>query len=308
MMDRLKVAVVGAGAIGTFYGMMLEQAGADVSFVARGATLAAIRRDGLRITGKRTRTIHPLVTDDPAQIGVVDAVLVCTKTFQVAPALEDYSSSLIGPDTVVVTTQNGVATPQVVADIVGRRRTCPGVCREWVKIVEPGVVDDMGGPASIHIGMLDDTQNPIVDEIRSRFESVGVTCPPVDDITTELWFKAVNVCAQGTIGAALEATLGELLTCHRDLFVRCVREWIAVGEAHGADFSPDVLEAVFAYFESQEGHLTTSFQRDITAGRASELEAQVGALPGLGDEVGVDTPLNDAFAAVLRAKAARAGH
>ena len=76
MMDRLKVAVVGAGAIGAFYGTMLEKAGADVSFVARGATLAAIRRDGLRITGKRTRTIHPLVTDDPAQIDVVDAVPV----------------------------------------------------------------------------------------------------------------------------------------------------------------------------------------------------------------------------------------
>lgn len=300
-----RIVVIGAGAIGGFYGAMMASAGADVSFVARGATLASIAEHGLRIVGRREITVRPVVTDDPSTLGQVDIVLVCTKTFQVADAVRTYLPTLIGPHTLVVTTQNGVSTPDLVASLVGPEHTAAGICREWVKIVEPGVIEDMGGPCSLLVGALDGSAHPHVDALRAALERAGVDSPRVDDVTTQIWAKALNVCAQGAVGAALEADLGRLLEHHRDLLARCIDEWIRVGRAHGAHLPEDTLDGVLTYLATQDPRSTTSFQRDITSGRASELDAQIGALPSLGDAVGVDTPVNDVLAAVLAERARR---
>ena len=274
----MRAAVIGAGAIGAFYGGVLADAGADVSFVARGKTLKAIREHGLRIVGNTEVTLDVPATDNAAEIGQVDVVLMCTKTFQVADAARTHLSALMGPDTLVVTTQNGVIAPRVLAEIIGAEHVAPGVCREWVKIVEPGLV---------------------MDQLRAAYETASIVSPVIADITTTLWVKMCSVVPQGACGAVLDVALGDLLSTHRDIFARCIDETVHVARGHGAKIADDFVEKNLRFLAGQDPASTTSFQRDILAGRPSEYAAQVGAVPGLGDEVGVDTPVNDVIAAVL---------
>ncbi|MCP2378418.1 2-dehydropantoate 2-reductase [Cutibacterium modestum] len=295
----MKTAVIGAGAIGGFYGAALANAGMDVSFIARGKTLNAIRKHGLRLVGNTELTLNVPVTDDPTKIGQVDVVLLCTKTFQVAEAARTYLPALMGPHTLVVTTQNGVIAPRELSAIIGPEHVAPGVCRQWVKIIEPGLIMDLGGPRMFEISTVDDSPNKIITELREACCRGGLVSPDVADITTTLWMKMCSVVPQGACGAVLDVSLGDLLSTYRDVFARCIDETAQVARAHGARLTDDFVEKNLTALAGQDPASTTSFQRDILAGRPSEYAAQVGAVPGLGDEVGVDTPVNDVIAAVL---------
>lgn len=295
----MRIAVIGAGAIGGFYGAALSAAGQDVSFIARGATLEALRTHGLRIIGAQTLTLDVAATDDAAEIGPVEVVLMCTKTFQVADAARSYLPALMGPDTLVVSTQNGVQAPFLLERTVGREHVGPGVCRVWSKIAEPGVIDLMGGPKSLVVGTWDDAVTPVLSGFRSALRQAGIATAESTDIWTELWTKVIHVVPQGAVGALLDAPLGELLDRHRALYRRTVAETAEVARAHGAKLPDDVVEATLGFLAGQDPSSTTSFQRDITSGRRSEFAAQVGAIPALGDAVGVDTPVNDVIAEVL---------
>ena len=295
----MKTAVIGAGAIGGFYGAALANAGMDVSFIARGKTLNAIRKHGLRLVGNTELTFNVPVTDDPTKIGQVDVVLLCTKTFQVAEAARTYLPALMGPHTLVVTTQNGVIAPRELSAIIGPEHVAPGVCRQWVKIIEPGLIMDLGGPRMFEISTVDDSPNKIITELREACCRGGLVSPDVADITTTLWMKMCSVVPQGACGAVLDVSLGDLLSTYRDVFARCIDETAQVARAHGARLTDDFVEKNLTALAGQDPASTTSFQRDILAGRPSEYAAQVGAVPGLGDEVGVDTPVNDVIAAVL---------
>ncbi len=301
----MRIAVIGAGAIGGFYGARLAASGQDIVFIARGATLSALTTNGLRLTGAEDLTLAVQATDDPTEVGPVDIVLMCTKTFQVADAAASYLPALVGPDTLVVTTQNGLQAPFVLADAIGREHVGPGLCRVWTKIAEPGVIDLMGGPQSLVVGTWDNSVTPTLAAFRQALRDAGVDTVDTADIWTALWTKVIHVVPEGAVGALLDAPLGELLGRHLAIFRRCIQEAVAVGRAHGAAFPGDIVDQTLGFLSSQDPTSTTSFQRDITAGRPSELEAQVGALPGLGDEVGVDTPVCDVIAETLRVRAER---
>lgn len=203
----MKAAIIGAGAIGGFYGAALADAGMDVSFIARGKTLIAIREHGLRLVGNTELTLDVPVTDDAAEIGQVDVVLLCTKTFQVAEAARTYLPALMGPHTLVVTTQNGVIAPHELSAIIGPEHVAPGVCRQWVKIVEPGLIMDLGGPRMFEVSTIDDSPNTLVNELREACRKGGLTSPDVENITTTLWVKMCSVVPQGACGAVLDVSL-----------------------------------------------------------------------------------------------------
>ncbi|MCM4186920.1 2-dehydropantoate 2-reductase [Cutibacterium acnes P10] len=187
----MKAAIIGAGAIGGFYGAALADAGMDVSFIARGKTLIAIREHGLRLVGNTELTLDVPVTDDAAEIGQVDVVLLCTKTFQVAEAARTYLPALMGPHTLVVTTQNGVIAPHELSAIIGPEHVAPGVCRQWVKIVEPGLIMDLGGPRMFEVSTIDDSPNTLVNELREACRKGGLTSPDVENITTTCGSRCV---------------------------------------------------------------------------------------------------------------------
>ncbi len=291
----MRIAIIGAGGVGGYFGGRLARAGNDVSFVARGEHLAAMRRDGLRVRSVAGDfTVHPVrATDRPAEVGPVDAVLVATKTWQVAEACRT-AAPLLGPDTVVVTLQNGVEAPAQAAEVVGRERVLPGVARIFSRVDGPGVVVHGGGPASVTFGEWDGPPTARVERLREVLAAAGVAAATPDDVLADLWAKFLFVVPMGGVGALARAPVGVLRVMPetRRLLEEAMGEILAVARARGIRLPDDVVERTMGFVDAQPAEGTTSLQRDVAGGRPSELEAWCGAVVRLGAASGVVTPLH----------------
>jgi 2-dehydropantoate 2-reductase len=291
----MRVAIFGSGGIGGYYGGRLAQGGTEVSFVARGAHLEAMRRNGLEVESVRgSFRLQPVqATGDPAEIGPVDVVIVAVKTWQLREAATAIRP-LLGPDTAVLTLQNGVEAPSVAAEIVGRERVIPGLVRIFSSLGAPGCIRHVGGPASITFAELDNAPSARVARLREAFRAADVAVDVPGDIQVALWEKFLFVVPMGGLGAASRAPIGILRSVPetRRLLVEAMGEIAAVARARGIGLSADVVERTLAFVDAQPEAGTSSLQRDIAAGRPSELEAWTGAVVRLGAEVGTPTPIN----------------
>lgn len=298
----MRAAVIGAGGIGGYFGGRLAAAGHDVSFLARGAHLEAIREHGLQISSvDGDFTVRPsAVTADPSEIGPVDVVLLAVKTWQV-PAAAATLSPLFGPDTAVVTTQNGVEAPDQVAAAVGRSGVLPGVAKVFAYIEVPGRIGHGGGPGSITVGEWDNRPSERVDMLREALVGAGIESPVPTDIWAEIWAKLLFVGPFGALGAALDSTIGQLLSkpSSRSLYADAMREVRAVAESRGVPLPDDVVERTLAACDTLPEGSTTSLQRDLLAERPSELDAWVGAPVRLGTAAGLPMPLHRLLLEVL---------
>ena len=320
----MRIVVIGAGGIGGWLGARLAASGQQVGFLVHDRTLAALRSGGLTLRdcsggepGTVTARIEtPLASDDPRALtetlgGQPDLVLVTTKVdalVGLAPALR----VLTGPDTGVVSTQNGISAPGVLADAVGTEHVLPGVARVYSAIVSPGDVRTIGSAGSLALGEWDGSTTARSRAAARALEAAGIRAWVPGSIWAELWRKVSFVVVQGSLGAAANAPIGVLRTDLRDAFTRAVGEVIAVAAAQGHDLAthdaPDPVAAALRMADAQPAGATTSMQRDIAAGLPSELDAQLGALCRAGDEAGVATPVLDLAHSVLapREAAARA--
>jgi 2-dehydropantoate 2-reductase len=310
----LRVAVIGAGAVGAVFGARLATAGADVTFVARGATLAALREHGLQLESVQGDVRLPPghVADAPSAIGPVDAVLVAVKAAQV-PEVAPTLASLLGPGTVVIPLQNGVEASAQLASVLDPAHVSEGLCRMLAEQTAPGRVRHAGGGAEIAFGSraahaLGAGPTATLARLAEVFRRGGVTVETPADTTTALWEKLLFVEPLGVVGAAARSAFGELLGDPETsaALEACVREVQAVGQAHGAALSEESTSHVWQRYRSLPPAGTTSMQRDIVAGRPSELEAQTGAVVRLGRARGVAVPVHAALHAVLRPQEARA--
>lgn len=298
----MRIAVIGAGGVGGFFGAKLVQSGVETHFVARGATLDALRRRGLTVASSQGhKTVHVHATDDPADIGQVDFVLCCVKATQVIDALEP-AGALIGASTAVVTTQNGVDGPRMTASVVGREHTMPGVVKVFSQIAEPGVVEHRGGPGTLEIGEWNNEVSSRVAAMRSVLEAAGVPSPAPRDIWELLWEKSMIVVPPGGLGALTQLPIGELLSRPnlRELLATAIAEIRDVAVARRVELPADIVEQTMAFIETQPPSSTTSLQRDLMAGRPSELDPQLGAVVRYGREAGVPTPLHALMYEVLK--------
>lgn len=299
----MRIAVIGTGGVGGYFGGRLALAGHDVTFVARGDHLAAIRRDGLRVesvTGDFA-VREAVATDDPAGIGVVDLVLVAVKTWQL-PEVVPVLPSLVGEDTAVLTTQNGVEAPGQVAEAVGSDAVLPGVVKIFAMVSAPGVVAHVGGPATLAFGEWDDRDSERVTWILEAFIDAGVEATVSRGIWTELWAKMLFVVPLGGLGAALDATVGQLRTTHRDLLAEAMSEVADLAAARGVTLPEGIVARSLDFVDRQPADSTSSLQRDVLAGRPSELDAWTGGVVRLAAESGVPVPVHRTLLAVLTAR------
>jgi 2-dehydropantoate 2-reductase len=304
----MRIAVLGTGGIGGYFGGRLATAGHDVTFLARGAHLEAIREHGLvvrSVAGDFT-VESARVTDDAASIGEVDAVLLAVKTWQLPPMLESLPA-LVGPDTAVVTTQNGVEAPDQVARVVGREAVLPGIAKIFASIDAPGHITHAGGPASLAFDEWSTLPGPPsarVTRLREAVTASGAVSPVPMDIWAELWSKMLFVVPFGGLGAALDATIGELRSraSSRALLEDAMREVEAVARARRIALPPTVVAGTMAFVDDQPAHATTSLQRDLLEGKPSELDAWTGAVVRLGGDSGVDVPLHRLLLEVLTSR------
>ena len=291
----MRIAIFGTGGAGGYFGAQLARAGEDVTFIARGAHLEAIRTRGLRVeTPGGEIVIHPApATDDPRQVGVVDLVILGVKTWQVTEAARAVKP-MIGPETLVVPLQNGVEAASQLAEVLGAGHVLGGLCGTMSRVVGPGHILSIGDAHFIKFGELDNRASERTGQLRQVFEQAGVKVEVPSDIHVSLWEKFLFVVSFGGVGGVTRAPIGVIrsLPGTRGLLTECLREIFAVARARHVALSEGSVEKSMAFLDSLPPGGTTSLQRDISVGWPSELEAWNGAVVRLGREVGVDTPLH----------------
>jgi 2-dehydropantoate 2-reductase len=292
----MHIAVFGAGAVGGYFGGRLAQAGEDVVFIARGDHLKAMQTRGLRVDSiEGNFVIDPVhATDDPTEIGVADAVLVSVKAGQVSEAAEAMRP-MVGPETFVVPLENGVEAPSQLAEVLGKQHVLGGLCRIISALVAPGHIRHSGISPTITFGELDRRRSTRADRLRQAFDKAeGVTPHIPSDIRVALWEKFLFIAALSGVGAVTRAPVGVLrsLPETRRLLEEAMAEILAVAQALGIALSPETVTETMAFVDGLPASGTASMQRDVMAGRPSELESQNGAVVRLGREAGVETPMH----------------
>lgn len=318
----MRIVVIGAGGIGGWLGARLASTGLQVGFLVHGRTLEALRSEGLTLldgSGGEPGTVtaridEPLVSHDPGTLvgalgGHPDLVFVTTKV-DALPGLAPALRRLIGPGTGVVSTQNGISAPGLLASAVGTEHVLPGVARVYSTLVSPGNVRTIGSAGSLALGEWDGRASALTAGAVGVLEAAGIRAWVPDSIWAELWRKVSFVAVQGALGAAANVPIGVLRSELRDVFTAAVGEVVEVAAALGHDLATDAaadpVAAVLALADAQPAGATTSMQRDIAAGLPSELDAQVGSVCRAGDDTGVATPVLDLAHAVLAPREARA--
>lgn len=292
----MRIAVFGAGAVGGYFGARLAVAGADVTFIARGQTLAALRARGLRVeSGEGDVQLPEIVASDtPNAVGPVDLVIVATKAWQV-PEAAKAMRPMVGAATTVLPLQNGVEAAPQLAAVLGPERVVGGLCRIISAVVEPGHVRHFGASPSVVFGELDKRRTERVESLERLFAGARGVYPEIaDDIHVALWRKFLFISAVSGLGAVTRATFGMVRSAPetRALLQDLLAEAHTVAQAHGVALDDGTIPATMAFIDSLPADGTPSMQRDIAAGRPSELEYQTGAVVRLGREKGVATPVS----------------
>jgi 2-dehydropantoate 2-reductase len=291
----MRIAILGVGGVGGYFGARLAAAGADVHFIARGVHLDAIRAAGLRVESPLgDLLIHPAqATADPVEVGPVDLVLVGVKTWQLAAAIEA-ARPLLGAETALLPLLNGVEAPALIAERLGPQHALGGLCRIIAMLAGPGHIRHTGIEPAIVFGELDGRRSRRVAAIDAALTAAGIQSEIAPDITRALWEKFMLICTWSGLGAITRAPIGvwRSLPGTRTLAERVLREVVAVAQAHGVDLPDTQVAATLRFLDGVPPGGTASMQRDIVEGRPSELEAQSGALVRLGATVGVPTPVS----------------
>ncbi len=292
----MRVVMLGAGGVGGYFGARLVQAGHDVAFIARGAHLAALRRDGLRVESPAgdVHLARVTATDDPVSVGPADLVVVAVKSWQLAEASSGLST-LVGHSGVALPLLNGVEAAARLAALLGDDRVLKGLARIISFIASPGTIRHVGAEPTIALGEPDSRPSERVDRVAQALRGAGIRTETPDDIDAALWLKFLFVVPVGGVGAVTRAPMGVIRSQAetRGMLEAAMREVYAVATGHGVDLPPDSVPKALRFIETLPTEGTASLQRDIAEGRRSELDAWNGAVVRLGREVGIATPVHE---------------
>jgi 2-dehydropantoate 2-reductase len=299
----MRIAIVGAGGVGGGYGAALAHAGADVTFIARGAHLAAMKKDGLRIESPRGNThLRPTqATEHPAGVGPVDYVLFCVKLWDVESAGAAIKP-MIGPDTAVITLQNGVDAHERLVPILGTRAVMPGVANISATIAEPGLIRQTGTVMRMVFGEPDGSHSPRAVAFAEMCRKAGIDGVLSEAILTDLWIKFVLLASNAGVMALTRLPVGKL----RDdadintMFGAAYEEVAAVGRAKGIALPADIVERTFNFNRNAPPHLMASMAVDLLRGNRIELPWLSGKVVELGRIHNVPTPTHALMYAALK--------
>lgn len=299
----MRIAIFGIGGVGGYFGGKLAQTEHEVAFIARGEHLAAMQRAGLRVISESGDFVaHPdHASADPAQIGPVDLVLVATKAWQI-PQAAAAMQPLIGSETIVLPLLNGVEAPEQLAATLGAERVLGGFCRVQSHRSAAGEITQGGTPPFIALGEMDGSASQRVADLTALFESAGIDAQTPQSIQAAMWQKLLFIAAFGGVGALTRMPVSVLRTEPdvRALLQACMQETVAVALANAVPMAANAVESGMAQIDALAPHATASMQRDILAGRPSELDAQNGAVVRYGTRGGIATPTHRFVYAALQ--------
>ncbi len=289
----MRIVVFGAGGVGGYFGAKLALSGVDVTFVARGVHLEAIRTKGLTIRSPEGEiTVNPATaTNDVATIGPPDYLFFAVKLFD-TEAVAEICKAIIGPETTVVSLQNGVEAVDILNGIFGHDHVMGGTVGVASVISEPGVITQTGTFNFITVGEQDGTRSARGIALVKACNEAGTTATLSDDVDVDIWMKFVMLSALSNMTCITRLPIG----CLRDtletraMLQRCVAEAVAVGRARDVALPADAVEQCIARLDGLPAPMVASMLHDLNAGKRLELERLGGAAVRLGAEVGVPTP------------------
>lgn len=296
----MHIAVMGAGGTGGCLGGLLARAGNEVTLIARGEHLNAIRRNGLRVKSHLGDfTVRPEATDNPPEVGPVGLVLFTVKTYHNGTAIPA-TAPLVGEGTVVVPLQNGVESFSQLAQVLGPECVMPGLSFASAHIESPGVIRQGTHDCRIVFGELDGKASARALRIQETFAGAGIEAELSADVVKALWTKFLYGPPVAGAASASRVRFKQLLQYPeaRQTFLAAMREVEAVGRAKGVGFDSDIVERMVRFIESFPD-VQTSMEIDIELGRPTELDALNGAVVRLGREAGVPTPVNSFLYSIL---------
>jgi 2-dehydropantoate 2-reductase len=293
----MRIAVFGTGGVGGYFGGRLAQAGEDVVFVARGAHLDAILRDGLTVESiEGDFAVRPAnATSDPGTAGPVDVVLLGVKAWQVKDAARALRPLLAGGG-FVVPLQNGVEAADELAAELGPERVVGGLCKIFSFLAGPGRIKHAGVAPRIEFGERDGRRSERVERLRAAFEkAAGLSVATPGDIDAALWEKFLFIAPLSGVGAVTRMPAGVLRAVpeSRELLESAMTEVFVLARARGIGLRNDAVARTMAYVDGLPADGTASMQRDVLEGRPSELDYQTGAVVRLGREARVPVPVNE---------------
>jgi 2-dehydropantoate 2-reductase len=299
----MRIAIMGSGGVGGYYGGLLATAGQDVTFIARGDHLQAIRDKGLQIKSVHGDfTVLPAkATHNPGDVGPVDLVIVATKTYhtdEVAQALQP----MIGANTVVISFQNGIDAAERIGSAVGMEHMLGGATWLSAAIEAPGKIGQYSQFRRIALGELDGRITPRAEEIASVLAKTPALVELVPNIRQVLWTKFVFISAISALGGLTRVAIGEYRQVPeaREVLGQAMAEVVAVAKARGVVLDAEIIAKTLAFIDAGAPDIRPSMQRDLEAGRISELESMIGVVVRLGSEHGVPTPVMRLAYALLK--------
>ena len=298
----MKIAIIGAGGVGGFFGARLQQAGADVHFVARGAHFAAMRAEGLRVESPLGDIHLPRVnvTDNPADIGTADIVWLAVKLWDMDAAITSIRP-LMAPHTGVISFQNGVQKDDILREAFGDRAVMGGVAYIATNIDRPGVIKHTGTMQRLIFGEYDGRRSPRAESLLDAAVRGGINAELSDDIRKAIWEKFVFLVGLSGSTTTMRETIGPIRSNPRSrrFLSELMRETVAVGRALGVALPADFAEQRLAFVDGLPEQMTSSMHHDLKAGKRLEVAWLSGGVAQLGERTGVPTPMNRAVWDVL---------
>lgn len=303
----MRIAVMGTGGVGGYFGARLAASGCDVSFIARGAQLAALKQQGLKVLSGGGDLHLPSVraTDDPREVGPVDLVLFGVKLWDTEAAAQQLRP-MLGEHTAVVSFQNGVAKDEVLQAVLGERAVMGGVCYIAATIAEPGVIRHVGTMQRLVFGDYGVPTSPRAEAFLAACRAAGIDAEISADIRLTIWEKFVLLVGLSGTTTAVGSTIGPIRSHPqtRSLLLDAMREVVAVGRAHGVALTEDFADKRLAFCDTLPAEMTSSMHQDLQRGGRLELDWLSGDVVKRGHALGVATPVNRALSDVLALRSA----
>jgi 2-dehydropantoate 2-reductase len=298
----MRIAILGSGGVGGYFGGRLAETGADVTFIARGAHLAALRERGLRIDSPQGNheVARVQATDDASTVGPVDIVFFTVKLYDTEEAMR-MLPPLIGPDTLVVPFQNGVDSVEALTRAVGRAHVAGGTAYVAAVIAEPGLIRH-SAMGSIIFGPLDGEGSPLLDRLLEACRQAGFGVTLSDHIMADIWAKFVRLTVFSGMTALTRCPIGPLRE-DPDLLAMmraALLESIAVARAKGVPLPEKAFDDIDTAMGTLPSDARSSMLEDLERGRRLELPWLSGTIVRIGQEVGVETPVHRFIATALK--------
>ena len=299
----MRIAAMAAGAVGGYFGARMAAAGHDVFFIARGANLAAMKANGLKLESVHG-DLHlpkPNVTDDPKSVGPVDIVLFAVKLWDTETAAER-ARPLVGTNTRVITLQNGVDSVERIAPILGAEQTVGGAAYIATVIAAPGVIKQTSHFAKMRFGRAGKKADALLQAFADAGKAAKIDIDISADIDVELWEKFIFLTAMSGSTASMREPIGVIRADPetRGFFRALMEETYAVGKAKGVALAPDFIEGRMKFLDTIEPGMKASMAHDLDRGNRIELDWLAGKVRSLGRALNIPTPASDAVYTVLK--------